>query len=916
MPFSQKSDVAAPDFVAFVAESNRYRPDGIPPAPPPPGTPRRFGWRGGRTLTIVLACALVIASALLAVVVVHGLQAVYRQVLATQDVLTALYRLDADFRQVSRFHREFLLTGLPPFLGEYRLARQLVPAEVARIRALTADNADQQRRMDVIKSRLKEDASTVDAAIALGRPGPGNRVLEALLGPERLYSSVQQQIGDMYLDEVRLQATRIGTAVERTEQALLVSVLRTIVVFALAVLVFYLIWRQKMARDALVAERAAALAGAADALAGAADALHHEVAERHQVEAALRGREMMLRGLSDAIPQIVFVIYGDGTGEFINRRWYDYTGASATFSQAQRWQSLVHPDDVGRLRSRWEKATHPGAPFVAEFRLRGKDGQYRWFLAQAAHVAERCDGDVATWFGTLTDIDDIHHADTALRESEKRFRRIFEGSPFGMTLSEGDERRILQANPAFCQMLGYTPGELIGRRLVELSHPDERSEHRAFPQLDGADRGWRTREKRYLTKQGSIVWARIRVAVFDPRGGGGPQLLAVVEDITRQRELDEALRQAQRMEAVGQLSAGVAHDFNNLLGVIIGNIECLLDTMADDPERADLAREVLDTALSGAELTRRLLAFGRRQALSPQRIDLNAQVAGYVSLLSRTLGQTIQVDTVLADDVWATRADPSQLADALLNLAINARDAMPHGGVLTIETHNDRVWPEDVARDPELAVGDYVVLAVSDTGVGMVPEVRARAVEPFFTTKGLGVGSGLGLSMIYGFVRQSGGYLTINSEQGIGTTVRICLPRAFGEGVAVRSDASHSSLPTGNETILVVDDNPEMRQVAERHLRYLGYSVLTAEHGPAALALLRAGAPLDLLFTDIAMPEGMNGFQLAEIARRLRPGLKVVFTTGYAGVDWPASVPDWHEQLIRKPYRRPELAEKIRVALS
>ena len=251
---------------------------------------------------------------------------------------------------------------------------------------------------------------------------------------------------------------------------------------------------------------------------------------------------------------------------------------------------------------RWQQAMHQVAPLVAEFRLRGKDGQYRWFLAQAVPAAEPDKAVGAHWAGTLTDIDDIRRADTALRQSENRFRRIFEGSPFGMTLSEGDGRRILQANPAFCQMLGYTPDELIGRSLLELTHPDETSTDRAVPNLDDGDRSWHMREKRYLTKLGTVVWARIRVAVFDPRGGGGPQLLAVVEDITRQREVEELLRQAQRMEAVGQLSGGLAHDFNNLLGVIIGNIECLLDTMADDPERAELAREVLDSALGGAEL--------------------------------------------------------------------------------------------------------------------------------------------------------------------------------------------------------------------------------------------------------------------------------------------------------------------------
>ncbi len=890
----------------LVSSSNRTRVAANQTAGRPKGR-HRFAWHGVGTVGIVLACALVITSTVLAVVVERGLQNIYVQVQSTQDVLTALYRLDADIREISRFHREFLLTGLPPFLAEYRAARQRVPGVAAQIRALTADSPDQQRRMDVVQQRLADDASTVDAAIALGRPGPGTGVLRELLGPERLYASVQHVIGDMHQDEGTLQAARIRAVVQRTEQALVVSVLPTIVIVALIGLLFRLIRRHKAARDALVA-------AGTTALAGAATALHHEAAERQQVEIALHDRDMMFRGLVDAMPQIVFVLYADGAREFVNRRWHDYTGSPERWSETQRWGEFIHPDDLERVGLRWQQARRQAVPFVVEFRLRGKDGEYRWFLARAVPVAEPDDSDVARWVGTLTDIDDIRRADTALRESETRFRRIFEGSPFGMTLSEGDDRRILQANPAFCQMLGYTPDELIGRSLIELTHPDETRMNRAVPQLDDADPSWHLREKRYLTKQGVTVWARIRVAVFDPRGGGGPQLLAVVEDITRQRELDEVLRQAQRMEAVGQLSGGLAHDFNNLLGVIIGNIECLLDTMADDPERAGLAREVLDSALGGAELTHRLLAFGRRQALSPRHIDLSAQVAQHVTLLSRTLGRTIQVETVFADDLWPTHADPSQLGDALLNLAINARDAMPHGGVLTIETHNDRVWAKDTAREPEMAPGDYVVLAVSDTGIGMAPEVSARAIEPFFTTKGPGIGSGLGLSMIYGFVRQSGGYLKINSEVGIGTTVRIFLPRATDEDDTAMREVPRASLPTGHETILVVDDSPEMRHVAERHLRFLGYSVLTAENGPVALALLRAGTPVDLLFTDIAMPEGMNGFQLADAARQLRPGLKVVFTTGYAGTQEQADAPDWQERLIRKPYRRPDLADKIRRA--
>ena len=692
-----------------------------------PGKPRKFAWRRSAVAGIALACALIITNAIPAVVVVRGLRNIYAEVRHTQDVLTALYQFDAGMRQISRFHREFLLTGLPQFLDRYRAARHRVQATATQIRTLTADSPDQQQRLDEVQQRLEEDAATVDAAIALGHPGPGAEVLRDLLGPERLYASVRDIIGDMYHDEGLLQAARIGAVEQRTRQVLVVSVLRSIVAVTLIGLLFFLIRRHKLARDVLLAERAAALAGTAEALQKGAAGLR-------QAEIALRGRDLMFRSLADAMPQIVFVTHGDGSGEFVNRRWHEYTGIDAAVFSAEGWQRFVHPDDQERTRQRWRRAVRQAAAFVAEFRLRGKEGGYRWFLAQVVPVAEPNDGDAAHWVGTMTDIDDIRRADTALFESEYRFRRIFEGSPLGMTLSEGDDRRILQANPAFCQMLGYARDELIGQSLHELTHPDDRVLDRAFPQIDGLDKAWRLREKRYLTKQGVTVWARVRVAAFDPLGGGRSHLLAVVEDITRQRELDEALRQAQRMEAVGQLSGGLAHDFNNLLGVIMGNIECLLDTMGDDPERAELAREVLDSALGGAELTRRLLAFGRRQALSPQREDLSAQVARHVTLLGRTLGTAIQVETVFADDLWPTRADPSQLGDALLNLAINARDAMPHGGVLTIETHNDRVRAEDIVRDTEMALGDYAVLAVSDTGIGMPPDVRARAVEPFFTT--------------------------------------------------------------------------------------------------------------------------------------------------------------------------------------
>jgi PAS domain S-box-containing protein len=903
MPFLP-ADSATADLTATVVDIGERR---AAPAVAGPKQRRHVSWRNLKFAALGLACVLVAANTLVEALEVRNLRHGYSFVQDSQDALTALHDIDTGIREMSYAEHQFLLTNLPQFVGQYRDARQRTADAAGRFRALTVGRPDQQRSVEDLDQRLASDAAALDAIVALDPP-LGDTMLRDLLGRPPLAEAVRPLIGDLQQAEWRQQAARIGEVQHRTNELLGLSGLRTLASIAMIGLMIFVIRRDTVARRALAAERTAAMGNASNIALQVA-------AERRKAEQEMRGQEMMLRGLSDAIPQIAFILRDDGSGEFTNRRWYEYTGAATTFSATHSWNDLVHRDDLAAVRLRWRQTLEQAVPFIAEFRLRGRNGQYRWFLAHAMPAGPAV-GQRTHWAGTLTDIDDIRHADAALRASETRFRRIFEGSPFGITLSEGQDRRILQANPAFCQMLGYTQAEMVGRSLTDLTHPDDRQRHPPAGHFIAADPAWRVREKRYLTKQGIVVWASIRVVVFNPPAAAEPQFLAVVEDISRQRDVDEALRQAQRMEAVGQLSGGLAHDFNNLLGVIIGNIECLLDTLTDDPERAELAQEVLDSALGGAELTRRLLAFGRRQTLSPQRIDLSVQVPRHVVLLSRTLGPMIQVETIFAEDLWPTRADPSQLGDALLNLALNARDAMPHGGVLTIETYNDTIGAEDAAGEPDTTLGDYVVLAVSDTGIGMPPHVRARAVEPFFTTKGPGVGSGLGLSMIYGFVRQSGGFLRIGSEVGIGTTVRIFLPRTTGQEAPVAQEAPDVSLPTGYETILVVDDSPEMRQVAERHLRFLGYAVLTAENGSAALTVLRAGTPVDLLFTDIAMPDGLNGFQLADAARQLRPGLKVMFTTGYAGTHDPYAPPDWQERLIRKPYRRPDLAEKIRGAFT
>ncbi|GAN77020.1 PAS domain S-box protein [Acidisphaera rubrifaciens] len=389
--------------------------------------------------------------------------------------------------------------------------------------------------------------------------------------------------------------------------------------------------------------------------------------------------------------------------------------------------------------------------------------------------------------------------------------------------------------------------------------------------------------------------------------------------IAERQTVEEALRQAQKMEAVGQLTGGVAHDFNNLLQIVVGNLEMLQRNLPPEQPRLRRATEAAMTgARRAATLTQRLLAFSRRQPLEPKPINANTLVSGMAELLARTLGETISLETVQGAGLWRVEADPNQLESAILNLAVNARDAMPDGGRLTIETtntHLDRAYAADHA---EVQPGQYVLISVSDTGIGMDRETVGRVFEPFFTTKEVGRGTGLGLSMVYGFVKQSGGHVKIYSEPGEGTTVKIYLPRLVGEAAeSPTGEESHAPEGTRNETVLVVEDDEDVRSYSVEMLRELGYRVLEARDGPAALRLLeREGAAIDLLFSDVVLPGGLNGEQLSRQARRLVPGLRVLFTTGYArnAIVHHGRL-DSGVQLITKPFTFRELAARVREVL-
>jgi nitrogen-specific signal transduction histidine kinase len=383
---------------------------------------------------------------------------------------------------------------------------------------------------------------------------------------------------------------------------------------------------------------------------------------------------------------------------------------------------------------------------------------------------------------------------------------------------------------------------------------------------------------------------------------------ALESEIRRREETQAALIQAQRMEAFGQLTGGIAHDFNNLLTIITGNLE-LLGNEQTQLHQAAFLKRAADAADMGAALTRRLLTFARRRHLTPQILDVNELILNLTEILQRSLGEPISLTTVLAGSAWRIRADRSELENAILNLALNARDAMPAGGNLVIESRN--VTADQAGLSPD---GEFVLISVSDTGEGMTAEVLERAFEPFFTTKEPGRGTGLGLSSVYGFAEQSGGHVTIDSEPHRGATINLYLPRASEVSLDTRAAAEAVPLSANCEVVLVVEDNPEVRELTMQRVEGLGYVVREAENGPAAVAILKSGEEIDVVLSDIVMAGGLSGYDLARWIQAHRPGIKVLLTTGYAAEESRPDAADF--AILRKPYKRAELSIALRDALA
>ena len=423
-------------------------------------------------------------------------------------------------------------------------------------------------------------------------------------------------------------------------------------------------------------------------------------------------------------------------------------------------------------------------------------------------------------------------------------------------------------------------------------------------------------EYRWVHADGEVVWTVGDIVPVRGSDGEVTVFIGTLIDITERKKAEEALRYAHRMEAVGQLTGGIAHDFNNLLAIMLGNAELLELAAGEAGDTQWYIEEIKGAVNRGSSLTQRLLAFSRQQMLSPVSVDVSGLIEGVHDMLQRSLGETIDLKVEHAPDLWPVMIDPHQFENALVNLAVNARDAMPRGGTLVIETANATLDETYAESHEEVTPGEYVKVAVSDAGIGMPRDVLERAFEPFFTTKKIGEGSGLGLSMVYGFAKQSTGHITIYSEVGHGTTVKLYLPRSREAAAETGAEDKTPEFAPGSERILVVEDDPDVRAVPVAILRKHGYEVAEAADGRQAIGHLKAGRPFDLLFTDVVLPGGMNGVEIAKEAQRLQPDIKVIYTTGYAensavhnGILTPGTT------LITKPYSRAELLGMVRAAL-
>jgi PAS domain S-box-containing protein len=596
--------------------------------------------------------------------------------------------------------------------------------------------------------------------------------------------------------------------------------------------------------------------------------------------------------------------------------WRAYTGQSVEEMLGYGWLDAIHPDDRANTDGQRQEAVVGGRLVNVEFRIRRAEGGWRWTNVRAAPLKDS-EGRIRKWVGLNFDITERKKTEDALQRSEERLRVLIENSADMILVVDGEGRTTF-GSPSVSEVFGRTEEEYRGKPLLEYLHPEDRESFvEAFGRLLVTPGAVARHSSRFLHKDGSwrVLEAVARNLLDNPVVNG---VVVNARDVTVQHQTEAQLRHAQRMDSVGRLAGGIAHDFNNLLTVIMAAVAELQDAAETrTPIDKGLVEDVADATSRARDLTRQLLLFARKQVVIAVPLDLNEVVASNLNLLRRTLGEDVEAVVALHDGLGLTHCDPGQAAQVLMNLAVNARDAMPHGGTLTIDTSNVDLTPADAAHDTELRPGSWVRLLVRDSGVGITPEVMAHLFEPFFTTKPRGLGTGLGLATIHGIVAQSKGFILVKSEPGIGSTFEVYLPRADASVRLLGTSDAEKRPSSGTETVLVVDDEPSVLEAVGRTLRNAGYEVLMATEGNQALDLKAEDIRrLHLLVTDLVMP-GLSGGEVAMGLRHRHPNLPVLFMSGFTdntvALDGPL---EQNTNFIGKPFAPEELLAKVRAVLA
>ncbi|MFD1378759.1 PAS domain-containing protein [Fodinicurvata halophila] len=643
-----------------------------------------------------------------------------------------------------------------------------------------------------------------------------------------------------------------------------------------------------------------------------------DITRRKQAELALRESEQRFQAISSAVSDVLWDWDLQSNALWWNADVARLLGCEPSeLETPERWHPWIHPDDRARVSHDVRQAILDRQEFwETEYRVVRRDGQIRHVEDHACLILDPA-GTPARLVGGMTDVTERKRHQQQLRERLKELRCLY---------------RVLEMTADPLSSVADISQGIADVLTESLLHADVSVARIYLEDREYHSRGWQTPVLAFsatIRCDGRNV-GHVEVGYRERRQAGNDaeevffeeereMVHAVAAHIGRMlenRRMAESLTKSERLKAIGQLTGGVAHDFNNLLTVILGNTETMLAELPEDHELRAMAEMTQNAADRGAELTRHLLAFARQQPLSPQVTDVGTQIQQMSSLLRHTLGEHIEITTLAEDGLWHALVDPAQLESAVLNLCLNARDAMPEGGRLTIELRNVRLDQAYGEGADTVGPGTYVMLAISDSGRGMPAEVTARAFDPFFTTKEVGQGSGLGLSMVYGFAKQSQGHAVLYSEEGRGTTVKLYLPRAYSGSTGAEEPEPETEAQGGPERILVVEDDELVRGHVIGQLESLGYRVVSAENGHHALEILKQDSDFDLLFTDVVMPGGMDGGELAEKARQLHPKLPVLFTSGYtdhAIVHHGQLDPGVH--LLTKPYRRQVLAVKLREVL-